>query len=299
MGIQTANYADTYDEFAAAISWIERLQLDPSRGRVSQYQKDLRYWKDNYQSTPNDELRRRFTDFINTIHDANDLISVYRKFRSTPITKLESIREKLEKSLNGPIKRQDERPGTSTARNFLFEALVAARLHHPEVGIRALLDAKTDTGFKAQNRKVWIECKRITSLNKLEANVRDAAKQLERAFKKHPGSAHRGLVAIDISKLFNDGSKILVKPTENALLSDMRVYSETFIKDHRHKWEKVYRDRDKRIMGTLIRFSTMASVEERNLPTVTDEWTVNPRDHLPQDDHQFLKQIASAVNSEE
>ncbi|WP_434050465.1 hypothetical protein [Marinobacter salarius] len=154
-----------------------------------------------------------------------------------------------------------------------------------------------DTGFKVGDKKVWVECKRITSFKKLEANVRDASEQLERAFKRNPGSAHKGLVAIDISKLANDGSKILVKPDENSLRADMGRYVEHFIEQQRQQWEKVYRKRDKRIMGTLVRLSTMASVEERNLPTVATEWVVNPRDHLPEADQNFLQQLASALDS--
>jgi len=297
MGIQTATYAEAYEELSSAIEWMVSLGLNPYRGRIGEYLKDLGHWKDNYQTTPDDEIRRRFAGFINTIQDADDLVSVYRKFRSIPLTELGSIHEKLSKTLNGPVKRQDEQPRSTVARNFLFEALVAARMHHPNRGIRALFNAKTDTGFRVGNTRVWVECKRITSLDKLEANIRDASKQLERAFKKSPSSAQRGLVAIDVSKLLNDGSKILVKPTEDALCSEIGLYTETFIKEHRQEWEKVYRTRDKRIMGTLIRLSTMASIEERNLPTVATEWTVNPRDHLPKGDHDFLQNLASVLNS--
>lgn len=297
MGIQTATYADAYEELSATIEWIKSLGLDPSRGRINQYHKNLGYWKDNYESTPDDEIRRGFADFINTIQDADDLVAVYRKFHTLPISELRFIREKLSKTLNGPIRRQDEQPHTTIARNFLFEALVAARLHHPARGISALLDAKTDTGFKAGNTKVWIECKRITSLDKLEANIRDASKQLGKAFKRSPGNARRGLVAIDVSKLFNDGSKILPEPTEEALLSAMGGYTEGFITNHRREWEKVYQERDKRIMGTLIRLSTMASIEERNLPTIASEWVVNPRDRLPKADHDFLQELALTLNS--
>lgn len=297
MAIQTATYAEAYEELSSTIEWIESLGLDPNRGRISQYHRNLGHWKDNYLSANDEDVRNGFAEFINAIQDADDLVAVYRKFHTLPPSQLESIKEKLSKALNGPVRRQDEQPRTTIARNFLFEALVAARLHHPERGVMAMLDAKTDTGFKAGKNKVWVECKRITSFNKLEANIRDASEQLEKAFKRHPGSAHKGLVAIDISKLANDGSKILVKPDENTLRADMGRYVEHFIEQQRQQWEKVYKNRDKRIMGTLVRLSTMASVEEKNLPTVATEWVVNPRDRLPEADQNFLLQLASTLDS--
>jgi hypothetical protein len=248
-------------------------------------------------SANDEDVRSGFSDFINTIQDADDLVAVYRKFHTLPQNQLLLIKAKLSKALNGPVRRQDEQPHTTIARNFLFEALVAARLHHPERGVMAMLDAKTDTGFRAGDNKVWIECKRITSFDKLEANVRDASKQLEKAFKRNLGSAHKGVVAIDISKLANDGSKILVKPNEDTLRADMARHIEHFIEQQRHQWEKVYRKRGKKIMGTLVRLSTMASVEEQSLPTVATEWVVNPRDHLPEEDQNFLQQLASALDS--
>lgn len=298
MAIQTATYAKAYEDLSSTIEWMEGLGLDPNRGRIRQYHRNLGHWKDNYLSATDEDVRNSFAEFINAIQDADDLVAVYRKFRTLPPSQLQSIKEKLSKALNGPVRRQDEQPRTTIARNFLFEALVAARLHHPELGVTAMLDAKTDTGFKAWDNRVWIECKRITSFDKLEANIRDASRQLGKAFKRNPGSAHKGLVAIDISKLANDGSKILVKPDENTLRADMARHIENFIKQQRHQWEKVYRERDKRIMGTLVRLSTMASVEEKKLPTVATEWIINPRDRLPEADQNFLQKLASALDSQ-
>jgi hypothetical protein len=295
--IQTATYAEAYEELSKTIKWLKSLGLDPSRGRISQYHKNLGHWKDNYRSAPDDEVRRGFAEFLNTLQDVHDIVAVYRKFHLIPTHELLLIKAKLSKALNGPIKRHEERPNTTVARNFLFEALVAARLHHPEQNIQAILNTQSDTGFKFGSKKVWIECKRITSLDQLEKNIRDATRQLEKTFSKNPGNAHSGLVAIDVSKLFNDGSKILPKPTEDALLSEMRNYVEGFITKYRRDWEKVYQHRNKRIIGTLVRLSTMASVEERNLPTVATEWAVNPRDRLPDADHDFLQKLALTLNS--
>ncbi len=59
-----------------------------------------------------------------------------------------------------PVNMSEETERSSTARNFLFEAVVASNLNLPD-GMSAILDAETDTGVSVGRYSIWIECKRI------------------------------------------------------------------------------------------------------------------------------------------
>ena len=84
------------------------------------------------------------------------------------------------------------------------------------------------------------------------------------------------MVALDISKILNNGDKILVKATESELLSSVDAIMDQFIRQYSGQWQKVYERRSKKIIGTLIRFAFMSSVEDRNILVYTSQWGVNP-----------------------
>jgi hypothetical protein len=153
----------------------------------------------------------------------------------------------------------------------MFEALMAARFHRPQSGVEAILDADSDTGIEINNKKVWVECKRITSTERIEENTGKASKQLEVLLNKKIGSGHRGIVAIDITKILSPGDEIFVQENDTQLLNSADRIMERFIEDNSHIWQKVYARRHKKVIGTIIRFSFMASSEARNLRVHTTQ----------------------------
>ncbi|RUT67512.1 hypothetical protein D0817_26055, partial [Flavobacterium cupreum] len=80
-----------------------------------------------------------------------------------PPNQLASVIEKLRKGVNGPINAADETSESTAARNFLFEATVAAKAHRPDRGVEAILDAESDTGILINGKRIWVECKRVTT----------------------------------------------------------------------------------------------------------------------------------------
>ena len=61
---------------------------------------------------------------------------------------------RYEKGVNGPITTADETSDSIAARNFIFEAAVAAKAHRPIDGIEAILDAKSDMGINLDGKKI-------------------------------------------------------------------------------------------------------------------------------------------------
>ncbi len=91
-------------------------------------------------------------------------------------------------------------------------------------------------------------------MNKLEANIRDACNQLEKTLNKKLGSGHRGLVAVDFTKVLHKGDKLLVKDDDSSLQQAITGIMNLFISNHSNEWEKVYKSKHKKLLGLCSDF---------------------------------------------
>lgn len=295
MIIVTDSYEAIFNQYSAAMKWMEGLGVKSAPGRTAHYEKIIRHWKDAYKTATADEGRGIFPDFVSSMFEVFDFIKIHQAFEEIPPHKLASIISKLQKGVNGPINAADETPESTSSRNFLFEAAVAARAHRPDKGIAVILGAKSDTGLSLSGRKLWIECKRVTSVNGIEGNTRKATRQLENILSGEVGCGNRGIVALDISKILNAGDKIFVAKTDSELISSVDRIMNKFIEENSHIWERVYSRRHKKIIGTIIKFSFMAVSEERHLLVHTSQWAINPRLNVTASDEQIQVEIVSAL----
>ena len=296
MSIPTESYASIFDKYANALSWMGEIGVKFGTGRTSHYEKIVGYWKDSYKTATPEEAKEIFPDFVSSMFEIHDFVDVYRAFHNIPSYKLDLIANKLQKAVNGPINAADESPKSTAARNYLFEAVVAARGHRPDKGIYAILDAESDTGIKFKGKKLWIECKRVTVEDKIESNTRKASSQLETILKKQIGTGHKGIVAIDVSKIFNPGDKILVKNNDTELLNTIDGIMDSFIREKSNIWQRVYKRRNKKVIGTIIRFAFMSTSEERNILVHSSQWGMNPRLGISKSDHSLQKTLALTLS---
>lgn len=297
MSIPTYSYDTLSEDYQKALGWMVKLGVNISPGRTRHYAKIIDYWKSRYKSASAQELKDIFPDFVSSVYEISDFIDIYKSLHAELPAKLLHIAEKLQKGVNGPVNAAQETSESTVARNYIFEALVAARCHAPSSSITSILDARSDTGIEVGNRKIWIECKRITSIKKLEANVRDARNQLERILNSKIGSGHRGMVAIDFTKILHEGDKLLVKDDDAALCASITQIMDLFIEKYSKKLEKVYKSKTKKIIGTMLKFSTMATSESRNLLVRVSEWGVNPRIGVRSSDEAALRYLAAELDN--
>ena len=172
MSIPTESYEAVFEQYSAAMRWMVELGIKLTLGRTSHYEKIVGHWKDAYKTATADEGRQIFPDFVSSMFEVFDFVSIYKAFKDVPAHQLSSIIEKLQKGVNGPINAADETADSTAARNFLFEAAVAAKAHRPDKGIEAILDASSDTGISLNGKKIWVECKRVTTIARIESNAR-------------------------------------------------------------------------------------------------------------------------------
>lgn len=67
---------------------------------------------------------------------------IHQALQGVAPLQLISVTEKLKKAVNGPINAANETPKTTAARNYLFEATVAAMAHRPARRVEAILNAQ-------------------------------------------------------------------------------------------------------------------------------------------------------------
>lgn len=297
MAIPTESYEIIHERYCAAIQWINSLGVKLGLGRTSHYEKIIKHWTNAYRTSSPGEGQEIFVDFVSSLFEIKDFINIYEAFKDVEPHRLAIIIEKLQKGVNGPINMADEGPESAAARNFLFEAATAASFHRPNKNIEAIFDAKSDTGFLIKNVNVWVECKRVTSIGKLERNVRKASSQLEMIILEADGPKQRGIVAIDISKILNRGDQIYVTANDNQLRRSTSQMMDQFITEHSYIWESVYRRRSPKVIGTIIRFAFMSSSEERNILVHTSEWALNPRLGIRFDDEQILRELVAGLEA--
>ena len=296
MKIFTNKYEAVFKDYSEALSWMEEIGVKISSGRTQHYSRIMSYWKDNYITASDKKVKQSFPDFVSSVSEIHDFIDIYRSFKEVLVHDLKMICEKLQKGVNGPLNASDETPSSTTARNFIFEALVAAKFHKPDKGISTILASKSDTGFTVDKKKIWVECKRVTNDKKIESNVRKASNQLNLLLtrKKHIGQ--KGIVALDFSKIIHSGDQLFVNDDDSCLQHNVQVVTSTFISQYSRIWQRVYEGKHNRIIGTLLHFSTMATSEERKLLVRASDWGLNPKLDITQYNQNLLMKIAKILN---
>lgn len=297
MAIPTQSYEAIFEQYSAAMRWMEGLGVKLNPGRTSHYARVIQHWADAYKTASAEEGRQIFPDFVSSMFEVYDFVSIHKAFGGVPAHDLASIIHKLQIAVNGPMNAADETPESTHARNFLFEVTVAAKAHRPDRGIEAILNAKSDTGIRLDGKKLWVECKRVTSLEKIESNARKASSQLEDVIAAEAGAGHRGIVALDISKILNRGDKIYVTRDDHELLASVDRIMDGFIRDHSDIWQRLYQRRHRKIVGTIIRFSFMATSEARNILVHASQWAMNPRLGCAPADEQVQRRLVEALAS--
>ncbi|WP_067522115.1 hypothetical protein [Endozoicomonas ascidiicola] len=295
MKIPTETYEIKYKNYYLALEWLANIGVNLGSGRTKNYEKCIRFWKDNYKDANKVDEIKILPAFVNAMHEINDFVDIYLAFKDVSKSELSDLIVKLQKSVHGPIELSSETESSNTARNFLFEATLTAKMHKPEDDIYAILDAQSDSGVKVNDRKIWIECKRVTNIEKIRPNVRKARNQLEKIFKLKLGSSHRGIIAIDVTKIINPENDIYVTRNDQVLVYSVQKKMDDFIKENNHVWQNVIEGKNK-IVAIIIRFSFMATSESRNLLVHTSEWGVNTRIGISDSEQSTLEYLTTAIN---
>ncbi len=279
-------------DFSAALSWMASLGISCKTGGLSKYSESIARWSNMPPNT--DEIVRHALspDDRNAILEAGQFADVYLAFKDTPRQDLRAIVGKLKKAVHGPLDALDEDENSSEARNFLFKAVVAAKTHCQNQGAHVIFDASGDSGLVFHSRRIAIECKRIRSFSKLDTRVRDACNQLSKSLDGGPPCFDYGLVTVELSRILSTNESL---GTEDSVTKHSAAAIDEFIGIHSNAWQKVYREKDQRILGTVFRGSSFIQSKADGLWVLATEWAINPRNKSGCCKTRILKRLAIAL----
>ena len=281
-------------EFDATLEWMSSLGVKTSSGRLQEYKNVIASWAS--MPPPRDVFAAHelTPPMRNAILESSMFVDVYRSFRDVSANELSGIVDKLKKAVDGPADLADETANSSRARNFLFEAVVAAKLHCPNQGVHTFLSAPGDTALTYLSRRIFVECKRIRAASGIENNVRKACNQLAGALNEDNTSRGGGLVALELSSIISSDESAA---DEARLSRHMTSKMDKFIESSSADWQKVYPGKDNRILGTLLRFSRLIRSESDGLWVIATEWGVNPRLLLGWSEVRYMQRLNRALQS--
>lgn len=185
------------DRAKAASEWLEdELGLE-MKGRIPAYSKALEQYR-MVRGTFGDKLYAA----IQSLNEMSDVIDVSERLRDQASPQFLGT---VKSAIYGPeFRGQLADAGKEVFRNYLFELAVAAS--YKRHGYAVDLSTKTDILLK--DPAVAIECKRVTSRNKIRSRIGEAAKQI--VGNNGSDRACVGPVYIDITSLFEEASTVYV-----------------------------------------------------------------------------------------
>ncbi|QXH49838.1 hypothetical protein KSS94_18050 [Pseudomonas fakonensis] len=193
-------------ESRAAVEWLRSLGVSTSADRYHKYISQLDYKGSSRKQDENSAFR----DYLNAHGELHDLVRVWKSLLS-----LDSVQyvDTLKKVTSGQAYRNVA--AQDPARDFLFELSVASRLI--AAGYEVSLNQIADIVAHVDGRKLYVEAKRVRSLDKLPKRVADANKQIKLRLAQDKSSRSRGMVAVNLTDIINAGSKIGVAPDASVL----------------------------------------------------------------------------------
>ena len=113
---------------------------------------------------------------------------------------------KLREILRGPFLPVDEDQNSNQARNVMFELTLASKLWG--AGLAPEIGEHPDLRCEIEGRLLLIECKRALSERGLPGLIQRADHQLRRHSTGVTAASH-GIVALSVSRIVNEGDKVL------------------------------------------------------------------------------------------
>lgn len=239
-------------------AWLRSRGLNHQTDRVRRNRADLAELTEAFEAG-------RLDDFINNAGDDRRRELMWSLADSMEfMDSIEALRQQgcdipsdvMQKALDGPADPLDESPTSNVGRNTMFEIALAGRF--ARAGLHPTLGQEPDIHLEFNNRKIFIQCKRIFSAHGVPRLLKEAARQLRRDMGRSSSPRDCGIVAISVSRLFNPGDKLLAVHDEDGIRDKLHAEIDGLIRAN----IKNYRDvKEPKIAGVLYHLSTPAYLE--------------------------------------
>jgi hypothetical protein len=260
--VERYKYRDAHNRFHAACEWMRSKGIAVDRTRAGEYERILIEIAAYYERGAIDDLitLRGSRVLFNAMAQASEFVDIHSGVSRLPSPHVE---EKLRDFVGGAVMLEDETLKLNHPRNVGFELLIAAA--SATCGLTIDLAPPADLSWIVNSTRLFVECKRPFAKRKIANRIREGLRQLTRRYEASPDPAQsRGVLAVSVSRVFNDGSRILQVPNEAAVDAEMERIFDQFIKRYRHYWLTT----DSRTLAVLLELRTACRITELNLFTI-------------------------------
>ena len=163
----------------------------------------------------------------------------------------------LERALKGPADLYLENEKSNQGRNTMFEITIAGRAAF--AGLKPQLGREPDVFFEFENRRIFVQCKRVLSEAALSKRIPEAEKQLKRDLAASCDPRDCGLIAVSVSRLINPGDQMLSVGIEQDIRKVLSQEIVALSQRVRPIWSRV---KHPKIAGVLFHMATPSFVQE-------------------------------------
>lgn len=206
------------------------------------------------------ELRRK--KFYFSLLDISELKEIIKY--STCLDK-NIFKEKMKKYIKGSILPSEETVSNNEAKNIGFELSLVSKFLSG--GYDAILcKDNPDILVSIENRRYFIECKRVFSESGIESAVEDGKYQLNRMLKDN---SDFGIIAISFSRTKISDDMMMVCQDENDANNRFDLMFTSFILKNQRYWKKI---KNQKIIAVLLHFSSLIGFNDSELPLSTSNF---------------------------
>lgn len=253
MPTDKTDYSDLVEKSKQFLAWLHDRNINTQGTRIEKLFENLNLINEAFKSGIEPIKHLSEEEYIFTLIESNSLFKVYNEFHSYPNNFVSN--EKLRTIISGPYLPSDEELGTddTNPRNMLFELELSAFVH--SFGIKIL--GFNDLVFEFDNKKVYVECKRIASKKRLEANIKKAASQLDNKINEENKV---GLIAISLDKFSGLDKNFLYLKDIKWVLDEAYKLCDKFVKENDVVLKSVS---DEKIKGYILLFKFYAQEQNK------------------------------------
>ncbi|MCR8924336.1 hypothetical protein NO559_16295 [Dasania sp. GY-MA-18] len=246
---------ETLIRYEESCDWLESLGFNYKASRYNQYKDSIDNLSNVLEGSPSDsDLEKSFHAYLNAYAEAIDLIRVKSAMDGADF---DSFKDRLKKVVSGSAFRNSSMKDQS--RNFLFELNIAARFISG--GYEVDLNHKADLVTFVGDTKLYVECKRIRSINKVSSNIKKANSQILNRLKNDKSSKSRGMIAINVNDILNPDNDMVVTESVEDLHRLNSEHLNQFVEFHE---DKLKPKESKKTIGVFCEYINQAMVNEKD-----------------------------------
>jgi hypothetical protein len=260
------------------------------RTRVGEYERAIEALRASFKASDFDTMRKELLRYVTALFEVHDLIDIHKRLGGRFDA---DLKRHVESYATGPTNYTEENVATSSnlARNIAFELVLISKLAN--AGIPLDFSIKTDVAASFDKRSLLFECKRPQSVDALEKRIKEASRQLDAKYGSAQRLRHRGIIALDISKLINPEFQLYVQNDIGAFDAGLSRIIDEFMIQHERLWQK---RSGRKTIGVILRLSVMGVNKARNeMLTHCQQWGLSPMNHVGERNIETMRSLAETL----